>query len=85
MILKNANFVVKPRLLKHHTNLLKEFLSLDLINSDICELGVLTRNGKRYFITFIDNCSDFTFVYLMKYENEAFDIFKLFLGTLRER
>ena len=40
---------------------------LDLIHYDICELvGVLTRNDKRYFITFIDDCSDFTFVYLMK-------------------
>ena len=40
---------------------------LDLIHSDICELdGVLKKNGKCYFITFIDDCSDFTFVYLMK-------------------
>ena len=53
---------------------------LDLIHSDICELdGVLTKNGKRYFITFIDDCSDFTFVYLIKNKYETFDIFKLFL------
>ena len=32
---------------------------LDLIHLDICELdGMLTRNGHRYFITFIDDCSD---------------------------
>ena len=36
---------------------------LDLIHYDICEFeGILTRNDKRYFITFIDNCSDYTFV-----------------------
>ena len=34
---------------------------LDLIHFDICEYnGVLTRAGKKYFITFIDDCSRFT-------------------------
>ena len=37
---------------------------LDLIHYDICEYnGVLTRGGKRYFITFIDDSSRFTFVF----------------------
>ena len=40
---------------------------MDLIHYDICEFdGTLTRNGKRYFITFIDDCYDYTYVYLMK-------------------
>ena len=40
---------------------------LDLVHSDICELnGELTRGSKRYFITFIDDYSKFTFVYLLK-------------------
>ena len=52
---------------------------LDLIHSDICELdGTLTRHGHRYFITFIDDCSDFTYVYLMKNKSDAFDMFKSF-------
>ena len=43
---------------------------LDLIYFGICELGdVLIRNGKHYFITFIDDCFDFTSVYLMKNKN----------------
>ena len=30
-------------------------IMLELVNSNVCELnGVLTREGKRYFITFID-------------------------------
>ncbi|KAK4355949.1 hypothetical protein RND71_024920 [Anisodus tanguticus] len=38
---------------------------LDLIHTDICEYNsVLTRGGKRYFITFIDDCSRYTHVYL---------------------
>jgi len=53
---------------------------LDLIHSDICELdGTLTRNGHRYFITFIDDCSDFTYVYLMKNKSDAFDMFRSFI------
>ena len=53
---------------------------LDFIHSDICELdGTLTRNGHPYFITFIDDCSDFTCVYLMKNKSESFNMFKLFV------
>ena len=40
--------------------------------------GVLTRGGKRYFITFIDDFSRFTYVYLMRNKNESFDMFKYY-------
>jgi hypothetical protein len=50
---------------------------LELIHSDVCELnGILTRGGKRYFITFIDDFSMYTYVYLMKNKDEAFYMFK---------
>ena len=36
---------------------------LELVHSDICELnGILTRCGKRYFITFIDDFSRYTYI-----------------------
>jgi hypothetical protein len=36
---------------------------LDLIHSDLCEMnGILTKRGKRYFITFIDNSTRFCYV-----------------------
>ena len=39
-------------------------IMFELIHSDVCELnGVLTRERKRYFITFIDNFSRFTCVF----------------------
>ena len=39
-------------------------IMLELVHSDVCELnGVLTRGGKRNFITFIDNFSRFTYIY----------------------
>ena len=50
---------------------------LELIHSDVCELNdILTRGGKRYFITFIDDFSRYTYVYLMRNKDEAFDMFK---------
>lgn len=62
---------------------------LELIHSDICELnGVLTRGGKRYFITFIDDFSKFTYVYLMRNKDEAFEMFKRYkveVENLREK
>ena len=39
---------------------------LELIHFDLCEFdGMLTKNNKRYFITFKDDYSDFTFIYLL--------------------
>uniref|UniRef100_A0A2N9HML0 Integrase catalytic domain-containing protein n=1 Tax=Fagus sylvatica TaxID=28930 RepID=A0A2N9HML0_FAGSY len=50
---------------------------LELVHSDVCELnGILTRGGKRYFITFIDDFSRYTYVYLMRNKDESFDMFK---------
>jgi hypothetical protein len=49
------------------------------VHSNICELnGILTRGGNRYFITFIDDCSRYTYVYLMRSKDEAFNKFKCY-------
>jgi len=39
---------------------------------------MLTRGEKRYFITFINNYSRFTYVYLLRTKDEAFKKFKEF-------
>ena len=52
---------------------------LELIHSDLCEMnGVLTKGGKRYFMTLIDNSSRFCYVYLLKTKDEALNYFKIF-------
>jgi transposase InsO family protein len=52
---------------------------LELVHFDICEInGMLTRGRKRYFITFIDDYSRFTYVYLLRTKDEAFGKFKEF-------
>ncbi|KAK2372890.1 CBL-interacting serine/threonine-protein kinase [Trifolium repens] len=71
---------------KSHKSVIRESAPIDLIHSDICELdGTMARNNKRYFITFIDDCSDYTFVYLMKNKSEAFDMFKLFVNEIENQ
>lgn len=52
---------------------------LELVHSDICEMnGILTKGGRRYFITFIDDCSKYCYVYLLRTKDEAFEHFKIF-------
>ncbi|GJT64928.1 zinc finger, CCHC-type containing protein [Tanacetum coccineum] len=62
---------------KHFPKVDRQFEILELVHSDICELsGQLTRGGNRYFITFIDDCSRYTYVYLLKSKDQAFETFK---------
>lgn len=52
---------------------------LDLIHSDICgPMQTKTPSGKRYLLTFIDDFSRFTTIYLLKEKSEAFQKFKEF-------
>ena len=52
---------------------------LDLIHSDVCDLhGWPTIGGKKYFVTFIDDCTRFCYVYLMHSKDEVLDKFKMF-------
>jgi hypothetical protein len=40
---------------------------LELIHSDLCEMnGVLTKGGKKFFMTLIDDCIRFCYIYLLK-------------------
>ena len=52
---------------------------LELIHSDVCDSNrVLTRGGRRYFVTFIDDHSKFCHTYLLKSKNEVLDRFKVY-------
>jgi hypothetical protein len=45
---------------------------LELIHSDLCEMNdVLTKGGKRCFMTLIDDASRYCYVYLLKTKDEA--------------
>ncbi|XXG54031.1 hypothetical protein AAC387_Pa03g2009 [Persea americana] len=50
---------------------------LQLIHSDICDLKfVQTKGGKKYFLTFIDDCTKYYYVYLLRSKDEALKMFK---------
>ena len=44
----------------HKTAEARDLASLELIHFDLCEMnGELTKSDKRYFMTFIDDCTRF--------------------------
>ena len=52
---------------------------LDLIHTDICDLKFApTRGGNKYFITFVDDCTKYCYIYLLKSKDEAIDKFKIY-------
>ena len=59
---------------------------LQIIHLNICELnGNLTRGENRYFATFIDDYSRYTYVYLIKHKDEVFDKFKLYKSIVENQ
>ncbi|KAJ6791386.1 Uncharacterized protein M6B38_244565 [Iris pallida] len=52
---------------------------LELIHSDVCDSNrVLTRGGRKYFVTFIDDHSKYCYTYLLRTEDEVLDRFKVY-------
>ena len=50
------------------------FELLGLIHTDVCDLKyVQPPNANKYFITFIDDCIKYCYVYLLKSKNEVWD------------
>ena len=49
---------------------------LDLVHSDLCgKINARSLGGAEYFLTFIDDCTHFTWVYMLKQKNEVFYCF----------
>ena len=54
----------------------RETKLLELFHSDLGDLKqTMTRGGKKFYVTFIDDYSTFTRVYLLRNKDEAFDMF----------
>ena len=69
-----------------HFQIERKTYLLELVHTDIYELGkILTCGGNRYFITFIDYFSKFTYVYLMKNKSDAFENFKTYLKEVENQ
>lgn len=55
----------------------------ELIHSNVCTYGVSSREGFRYFLTFIDDYSKFTIVYPMKFKSDVLMWFKFFRAKFK--
>src|SRR3954467_7343129 len=59
---------------------------LELIHSDLCEMnGVLTKGGKKYFMTLIDDSTRFCYVYLLNTKDEALHYFKIYKAKVENQ
>ena len=70
----------------HKTAEVRDLTPLELIHSDLCEMNdKLTKGGRRYFMTFIDNCIRFCYVYLLKTKDEALHYFKVYKAEVENQ
>jgi hypothetical protein len=57
----------------------KDLAPLELIHSNLCKMNdELTKGGKRYFMTFIDDCTRFYYMYPLKSKDETLNYFKIY-------
>lgn len=57
---------------------------LDIVHSDVCgPMKTQTPSGKRYILTFIDDFSRLTFIYLLRNKNEIADKLKQFVEIMK--
>jgi hypothetical protein len=49
---------------------------LELIHSDVHQIGVTSHGGYKYWVSFINDCSCFKELYPMKKKSDTFDCFK---------
>ena len=73
----------------NQTNMLKKGAKrsidvIDIIHSDICCLDMDT-HGPKYFISFIDNCSRYMYLYMLHSKDQALNAFKVFKAKVEKQ
>ena len=59
---------------------------LGLIHTDVCgPMSTVARGGYPYFITFTDDHSRFSYVYLMRHKSDSFEKFKVFQNEVQNQ
>ena len=76
----------KQTLKSHKAAEARSLAPLELIHSDLCEMnGVLTKDGKKYFMTLIDDSTRFCYIYLLKSKDEALHNFKIYKAEVENQ
>jgi hypothetical protein len=69
----------------HEATEARDLAPLELVHSNLCEMnGKLTKDGKRYFMIFKDDCTRFCYVYLLKSKDEASHYFKTYKAEVKK-
>jgi hypothetical protein len=64
----------------------RKLAPLEIVYSDLREMnGDLTKGGKRYLMTFIDDCTRFCYVYLLKTKDEALNYLKAYKAEVENQ
>ena len=64
----------------------RDLTPLELIHSNLCEITrELTKGGKRYFMTFIEDYTRFCNVYMLKSKDEALNYFKIYKAEVENQ
>ena len=59
---------------------------LDLIHTDVCgKIGPVSNGNGNYFLTFIDDASRYTWVYILKNKDEVFEKFKMWKSMVENQ
>lgn len=59
---------------------------LDLIHTDVCgPMQTITPSGKKYFLTFIDDHSRFSMVYLLREKSEVYEKLKEYIAYVKTK
>jgi hypothetical protein len=70
----------------HKTAEARNLASLKLVHFDLCKMnGELTKSGKRYFMTFIDYCTRFCYMYLLKTKDEVLHYSKVYKAKVENQ
>jgi transposase InsO family protein len=70
----------------HKVAEVRDLTPLELIHSDLCKMNdELTKGGKRYFMTLIDDCTRFCYIYLLKSKYEARHYFKIYKAKVENQ
>ena len=71
---------------KTYGSVSRETKPLELIHYDLGDFKqTMTKGGKKFYVTFIDDYSKFTRVYLLRNKDEAFDMFLTYKGEVENQ
>ena len=53
-------------------------MRLELVHTDVCYMDPKSHSGSQYFVTFIDDCSQNLWAFVLKTKDQVLSVFKEF-------